>query len=196
MDGDDCQQKKTGNAEGSKYQCSATNRWDGHRCRRWSAPGFKVCFLHGAGGKNSTRRIQKGNPKTHEEFRMRRYKFKSLALNRALNEFVSDPDRADISEELAILRVLLERRVRRIENLSKLNRGQIRSLVKQITTTAEKMSRIEKNLATGITAEQVKFIADQFLTVIAQEVRDEKTLAKIQDRFDQISVPVKEPVGG
>lgn len=127
---------------------------------------------------------------------MRRYKFKSLALNRALNEFVSDPDRADISEELAILRVLLERRVRRIENLSKLNRGQIRSLVKQITTTAEKMSRIEKNLATGITAEQVKFIADQFLTVIAQEVRDEKTLAKIQDRFDQISVPVKEPVGG
>lgn len=196
MDDDNRKQKKSGNAEGTEHQCSAKNKWDGHRCRRWSAPGFNVCFLHGAGGKNSTRRIQKGSPKTHEEFKMRRYKFKSLALNRALSEFAADPDRADISEELAILRVLLQRRVKRIENLSKLNRGQIRSLVKQITTTAEKMSRIEKNLATGVTAEQIKFIADQFLTIIAQEVRDENILANIQDRFDQVSVPVKEPIGG
>ena len=36
----------------SKVRCKAKSRTTGEQCRRWSAPGYNVCYYHGANPKN------------------------------------------------------------------------------------------------------------------------------------------------
>jgi len=154
-------------------RCHA-HRKNGNQCKNYAAPGFKVCWKHGVGGPNSHHR---------------KYRFKSETLNQALETLANDPDRLDLTEELALNRLCLQEVIRKMDDLPAKKAGTLLMLTEDITNIASKMAKIEKDLRMSVNTEQLQLIADQFTTIIARHITDEDVLAKIQDELGEIAIP-------
>ena len=159
--------------EGAK-RCTAHKR-DGVQCMNYAAPGFNVCWKHGVGGRGSVQR--------------RKYQFKAERLNEAFETLASDPDRLDLSEELAVARLATQQVLADLEEISTSKAPAVLMLVESVTGVASQIAKIEKDLKLSVNPEQLSAIADQFISVIAKYVTDEDVLAKIQDELDRIALP-------
>lgn len=160
--------------EGGK-RCNRIRR-NGERCKNWAAPGFDKCWAHGAGRKHTMRR-------------QRRYMFKSKTINELFESMASDPDRLDLTEELGLLRTILATVTERVESFSANETASIIMLASDITKTAGVLSRIEKDLETSVSIEQIQVIADQFISIIAKHVKDDTVLEAIQSELFEARVP-------
>lgn len=151
-------------------------RKTGERCRNWAAPGFKVCWAHGVGRKDSMRR-------------QRRYMFNSEKLSTLFERMASDPDRLDLTEELGLLRTILATITERTKKLNASDTASMLMLAADITRTAGVLSRIEKDMESSITIEQIQVIADQFISIVARHVKDNTVLEAIQKDLFETRVP-------
>ncbi len=156
-------------------RCKRIKR-NGVRCKKYAAAGFAVCCMHGAGRVNSA-------------IRQIKYGFKSKQLQEAFEKLAADPDRLDLTEELALSRVCLQAAVGKLETLSPNASSAIISLTETIASVAQSMSKIEKDIKCTINAEQLRVIADQFIMVVVRHVKDEELLAKIQDDLEKVALP-------
>jgi hypothetical protein len=81
-------------------QCTAKSKSTGKQCCNPAVTGFKVCRVHGAGGKKKPG----GRPATHGRYsRLKREHLRSL-----IEEYEQDPDPLNILPELAAARALFQ----------------------------------------------------------------------------------------
>ena len=151
-------------------------RKTGERCKNWAAPGWDVCWAHGAGRKHTMRR-------------QRRYMFKSKSIGELFESMASDPDRLDLTEELGLLRTILATVTQRITEFNANETASVIMLASDITKTAGVLSRIEKDMESSISVEQIQVIADQFVSIIAKHVKDDTVLEAIQSELFEARVP-------
>ena len=171
-------------------QCTAPNHLSGLRCGNWRAPGFKVCWKHGAGPQGSHQRRAVEVRTAREPVRYTF--FKSRTLQAAYERCQGDPDRLDLKDELALLRTCLSAVLAVVKDADELrsrHASAVIVLVKEIGDIAKIISRIEADMKAVINPEQLQTIVDQLFTVIARHVPDKVVLAQIQEDLDYIAMP-------
>lgn len=104
------------------------------------------------------------------------YSFKSQRLREAYERLLDDPDARDLSEELAMARLLvlgMASRVKAIEpeNLTASEVAAIAAMLDEVCRVADAMARIEAKLQVTISVTQLAMVTDQAARLFYQELR-------------------------
>ena len=162
-------------------QCSVVRK-NGRRCRKWCVLGSNKCRTHG-------KSVDK---------RRARYRFKTQKFNDLYEQYLNDPDRLDMSDELSLAKMCVQGILGKInkeeiEDISTTHVGTIMELVKTTTEIAERCNRIEKGLQLSISLEHMKIAMDNMVGVIAKYVDDEEVLENIIRDIAELDVPIGKP---
>ena len=152
------------------------------RCALDAVKGSQFCLIH------------RGMLATEQRHREPRYSklFKHQKLRDAYERLLNDPEIADLSEELALSRVLLAGTIAKIqansmEEMTTDDKAVVAAMLDQVCKAAEAMGKMEKYLQTNISVSQLGRVTEQaarlfyreLLGVVAR-VRDETNAKEIQ----------------
>lgn len=74
-------------------RCTATSKRSGERCRRCARPGWTVCHVHGAGGRNALDRQTARIPNSPRNLRNREIKAARSAARALIRDVPTDVER-------------------------------------------------------------------------------------------------------
>jgi hypothetical protein len=153
----------------SAQQCTATAKSTGERCQNPAVEGWDVCRFHGAGSpKNET---TGGAPVKHGRYSAKRRE----SLQEKLQEYREEDDPAELWEELALLRAVLQEWLGEVEEIDPETVGVILDLQGSIRRTLDTINKIKTRSA--LTAAEVEYlqakVADLFKTYVPRENRDD-----------------------
>jgi len=149
-------------------QCTATAKSTGERCQNPAVSGWDVCRLHGAGSpKEGT---TGGAPPTHGRYSAKRRE----SLQEKIEEY-REENPAELWEELALLRALLQEWLSDLETVDEDTLGVILDLQGSIRRTLDTINKIQTR--TALTQAEVEYlqarIADLFKSYVPKESRDD-----------------------
>jgi len=150
----------------SAQQCTATAKSTGERCQNPAVSGWDVCRLHGAGSpKEGT---TGGAPPTHGRYSAKRRE----SLQEKIEEY-REENPAELWEELALLRALLQEWLSDLETVDEDTLGVILDLQGSIRRTLDTINKIQTR--TALTQAEVEYlqarIADLFKSYVPKESR-------------------------
>jgi hypothetical protein len=150
-------------------RCTATAKSSGERCKNPAVTGWDVCRMHGAGSpKNET---SGGAPPMHGRYSAKRRE----SLQEKIQEYREEDDPAELWEELALLRAVLQEWLGEVEEIDTETVDVILDLQNSIRRTLDTINRIKTRSA--LTAAEVEFlqarIADVFKSYVPRENRDD-----------------------
>jgi hypothetical protein len=150
-------------------QCTATAKSTGERCQNPAVRGWDVCRMHGAGTpKEGT---TGGAPPKHGRYSAKR----SEGLQRKIQEYRNDPNPAEMWEELALIRAVLQEWLEDIDEVTDDSVSVLLDLQNEIRRTLDTINKIQTRSA--LTAAEVDFlqarIADLLNEYVPAEKRDE-----------------------
>ncbi len=150
-------------------RCTATAKSTGERCQNPAVSGWDVCRMHGAGSpKNGT---TGGAPPTHGRYSAKRRE----SLQEKIQAFREDPDPAEMWEELALLRAVLQEWLGEVDTLDEDTVGVILDLQNSIRRTLDSINKIRTRSA--LTAAEVQYlqsrVADLFKSYVPEDRRGE-----------------------
>jgi hypothetical protein len=158
-------------------RCSATAKNTGEQCQNPAVEGWDVCRVHGAGTPKEG--ATGGAPPTHGRYAAKRRE----SLQEKIEEYREEDDPAEMWEELALLRAVLQEWLAEVETLDEDTVGVILDLQDSIRRTLDTLNKMEAR--TALTAAEVEYlqarIADVFESYVPEEKRGEAldTLKKI-----------------
>lgn len=186
--------------KGHHRRCRALRRRYMDQCPQWALAGEVYCGRHLGGAKKRRKR----NP----EMAHNRYtKFASEKLCEIIDKVkTSSPMEAmDVQEELELSRAMLTKLVtlwdkahHETDKDGKLKHSPelrakanyaLQNAVDHVTRTAERASRIVANMADKLPIAMIPFIADQFLTILREEVQNDELIARITERVHKMPLP-------
>lgn len=159
---------------------------DKNPCTLFAVEGSEYCAIH------------RGMFTTKKREPRYSHLFKSQKLREAYERLLNDPEISDLSEELALSRVLLAGTIAKIDNKSmeELNaddKAAIAIMLDQVCKAAEAMGKMEKYLQTTISVAQLGKITEQAARIFYREimgivdrVRDEANAKEIKLEIPQI----------
>jgi len=160
-------------------RCTATAKSTGERCQNPAVKGWDVCRMHGAGSpKNGT---TGGAPPTHGRYAAKRRE----SLQEKIQTFREDPDPAEMWEELALLRAVLQEWLAEVDTLDEDTVGVILDLQNSIRRTLDSINKIRTRSA--LTAAEVQYlqsrVADLFRSYVPEDRRGDaiNELKKLTD---------------
>lgn len=124
--------------------------------------------------------------------------FKHQTLREAYERLLNDPEIADLSEELALSRVLLAGTIAKIEaremqDMTVDDKAVIAAMLDQVCKAAEAMGKMEKYLQTNISVSQLAAVTEQAARLFYREfvglitkVRDETNAREIQATIPEV----------
>jgi uncharacterized protein YjcR len=151
-------------AQPRRQQCTATSKRTGERCKRWAAPGYDVCYYHGANAKNPG-----GAPKRNKNA-VKTGEHEAIWLDvlpddeRELYYQVNVDKLAQVNEEIRLLSIRERRMLKRIEDLRKQT---------HTTVEIEQKRGIEKGKRTDLTTEKYQAVLGQIQAI-------EEALTRVQ----------------
>ena len=118
---------------------------------------------------------------------MKKYTFGSSTLEAEFQRLANDPDRLDLSEELAITRLSLQSVVRKvgaksIDELGPETLAAMNALAGQVGEVVERISKVERGLQLTLNVEQLASAAQQVAQLAAKFIPADKVAAF----FDEI----------
>lgn len=145
--------------------CGATTR-DGSKCQRPAGWGTDRdegrCKQHGGNG---------GRPPKHGRYAAER----SESLQRKIQEYRNDPNPAEMWEELALLRAVLQEWLKDMDEVTEDSVSVLLDLQNSIRRTLDSISKIQSR--TALTAAEVEYlqarIADLFSSYVPAEQRND-----------------------
>lgn len=151
---------------------------NGKRCARWASRGKDRCPMHGG--------ITTGIIRVS-------YSFQTEKMRAVYERFRDDPDRVDLSGELALLRTLMQGILDRFQG----NPDQfplelistVKDLVSDIGATAERLNRIEKGLQINVNVMQIRMVTEQLAVIIANRVSDPAIVEQVMQDFERVRLP-------
>lgn len=148
-------------------QCTAKAKSTGEQCNRHAVTGYSVCQVHGAGSVKKGR--AGGAPVT-----VGRYSLKhraSLAAKQA--EFLADPSPGDLTDELALMRALLQDYLERYADGTSLPAQEIDRIFGMIREISQLVERIAKILtSTALTQAEVQYLQARIADLLNRYVTD------------------------
>lgn len=165
--------------------------YDGLRCRYAAIKGYRVCYLHGANMENKG-----GRPPIHG----RRSAFAGdptrggRGLEPLIQKFLGDPNWADLRQEIAILRALLEVYLEKHENDHHDEDAQkhVAKMTDQIGILVDRLHKILYGEEYTINVYGIQAFAARVAEVINAYVTDKDTLLNIYNGLSEIfSAPVE-----
>jgi len=146
-------------------RCTATAKSTGERCQNPAVKGWDVCRMHGAGSpKNET---TGGAPPTHGRFAAKR----SESLQEKIEEF-RGANSAELWEELALLRAVLQEWLGKVEEIDPETVGVILDLVDEIRKALNTINQIQTRSA--LTAAEVDFLQVRIAEILKSYVPPEE----------------------
>ena len=117
---------------------------------------------------------------------MKKYLFQNQTLQEELTRLASDPDRLDLSEELAIARLGLQSCVRKagtksLEELSPETLATMGVLAGQVGEVVERISKVERGLQVTLNIEQLTQAAQQIAAIASKYIPAEKAQAFFEE---------------
>lgn len=150
-------------------RCTATAKSTGERCQNPAVTGWDVCRVHGAGTPKND--ATGGAPPTHGRYAAKRRE----SLQKKIREYREESNPAELWEELALLRALLQEWLSDLETVDEDSVGVILDLQDSIRRTLDTINKIQTRSA--LTAAEVEFlqarIADLFKNYVPPEKRSE-----------------------
>jgi len=159
-------------------RCTATAKSTGERCQNPAVSGWDVCRLHGAGSPKEE--TTGGAPPTHGRYSAKRRE----SLQEKIEEY-RDENPAELWEELALLRALLQEWLSDLEAVDEDAVGVILDLQGSIRRTLDTINKIQTR--TALTQAEVEYlqarIADLFKSYVPEERRGDalNKLKKLTD---------------
>jgi len=165
-------------------RCTATAKSTGERCQNPAVTGWDVCRMHGAGTPKDD--ATGGAPPTHGRYATKRRE----SLQEKIEEYRDDPDPAEMWEELALLRAVLQEWLSEVETLDEETVGVILDLQNSIRKTLDSINQIRTRSA--LTAAEVQYlqsrVADLFKSYVPEDRRGEAI-----GELKQITTPEQTP---
>lgn len=164
-------------------QCTATARRTGKRCQNPAVTGYSVCRMHGAG--SPSKGTVSGRPVTTGRY--------SLAHRRKLadkqGKFLNDAKPWDLSDELALMRALLQEYLERYDDNAKLPAQEIDRIFAMIETVSRLVERITKIInTTALTQIEVQYLQARLADLLNKYVADpddrKRFLAELSEPVD------------
>jgi len=158
-------------------RCTATAKSTGERCQNPAVKGWDVCRMHGAGTPKED--ATGGAPPTHGRYAAKRRE----SLQEKIEEYREEDDPAEMWEELALLRAVLQEWLAEVKTLDEDTVGVILDLQDSIRCTLDTLNKMKAR--TALTAAEVEYlqarIADVFESYVPEEKHGEAldTLKKI-----------------
>ena len=165
-------------------RCAARNR-HGERCKHWATPGYHECTHHlpgtaCPGGRGWVKRML--------------YAFKNATLQEQFERFAKDPDRLELNEELALARTCLAGLIERVNKekdvsaLSAEASATLLTLAKEVASIVESIARVQRELKSTITVEQLQQVVSQAAEIILEFVPPERA-EDVTVRLGQLLLP-------
>lgn len=150
-------------------QCTATAKSTGERCQNPAVTGWDVCRMHGAG--TPTNETTGGAPPTHGRYAAKRRE----SLQEKIREYREEETPAELWEELALLRAVLQEWLSDLEEIDRDTVDVILDLQNSIRRTLDTINKIQTR--TALTQAEVEYlqarIADVFKSYVPREKRDD-----------------------
>lgn len=150
-------------------QCTATAKSTGERCQNPAVKGWDVCRMHGAGTPNND--ATGGAPPKHGRYAAKRRE----SLQEKIREYREEENPAELWEELALLRALLQEWLSDLETVEEDTVNVILDLQNSIRRTLDTINKIQTR--TALTQAEVEYlqarIADVFEAYVPKDNRDD-----------------------
>jgi hypothetical protein len=147
-------------------QCTATAKSTGERCKNPAVTGWDVCRMHGAGTPKED--ATGGAPPKHGRYAAKRRE----SLQEKIEEYRGE-NPAELWEELALLRALLQEWLSDLETVDEDSVGVILDLQNSIRRTLDTINKIQTR--TALTQAEVEYlqsrIADVFKSYVPEDRR-------------------------
>jgi len=143
-------------------RCTATAKSTGERCKNTAVDGWDVCRFHGAG--TPSRGTEGGAPVKHGRYAAKRRE----SLQEKITEYRDDPDAAEMWEELALLRAVLQEWLAEVEQIDPETVGVILDLQDSIRRTLDTINKIRTRSA--LTAAEVQYLQARIADLFRQYV--------------------------
>lgn len=166
-------------------QCKAKCKSTGERCKRHANGGFSVCQVHGGGSPH------KGRPGIGRPPITGRYSIRKAELASKAEVFLNDPTPGDLSDELVLLRTLLQDYLDRLFDMPEddpLRVGSIDRVFEMVNHIGVMVERVAKILnSTALTQVEVKLlqarIVDLMLTYVPDAEARARFVAELAESF-------------
>ncbi len=150
----------------------------GHRCKKWEKGESEYCFRHGG----VHERLQHG------------YEFQTEEMQEIYDRFKFDPNRVDVSGELALIRTCIQGVITKINGIQ--DPSQIptdvmmflMSSAKDAADLAERLNRIEQGLQLTLNVGQFKVMVDVISGELAKYLNTEQ-MENVLDTFAKLPWP-------
>jgi len=150
-------------------QCTATAKSTGERCQNPAVKGWDVCRMHGAGTPKED--ATGGAPTKHGRYAAKRRE----SLQEKIQTYREEDDPANLWEEVALLRAVLQEWLSEVETLDEETVGVILDLQNSIRKTLDSINQIKTRSA--LTAAEVQYlqsrVADLFKSYVPEDQREE-----------------------
>lgn len=160
-------------------RCTATAKSTGERCQNPAVKGWDVCRVHGAGTPKDD--ATGGAPPKHGRYSAKRRE----SLQEKIREYREEENPAELWEELALLRALLQEWLSDLETVDEDAVGVILDLQDSIRRTLDTINKIQTRSA--LTAAEVEFlqarVADIFRSYVPRE-NQEAALDELKSAVD------------
>jgi hypothetical protein len=159
---------------------------DPNRCQA-STPRGQCKFLAQENQAYCTYHLDPNKTENANLYEFNRTEFHSKFSAR-INQFRKHERTRDISEEIGVLRVILERTLTRCTDDYELilQAPNIQELIDKIEKLIQSSIKIDKYIGELLSKQQVLQIAQELVNVVAEEVQSEDTIRKIAKRFEEI----------
>lgn len=150
-------------------RCTATAKSTGERCQNPAVTGWEVCRMHGAGTPKED--ATGGAPPKHGRYAAKRRE----SLQEKIQEYREEENPAELWEELALLRALLQEWLSELETVDEGTVDVILNLQDSIRRTLDTINKIQTR--TALTQAEMEYlqarIADVFKSYVPKENRDD-----------------------
>jgi hypothetical protein len=177
-----------GRSVSTYLQCSAKSKRTHKRCKARAMSGSDKCYHHGG-----------ATPAVHKGYGSGGLlsKYDYGALGDKIQELVTDPDLIDLREELALLKGLLSTVLEKCagtknpEMVLMENSDGIVKVTDAIRKTTMTLIDVEKELHMTISLSQMEMYIKQIVTIVRQEIDDDRVRERIAGRLSGLAVPVR-----
>lgn len=150
-------------------RCTATAKSTGERCQNPAVKGWDVCRMHGAGTPKED--TTGGAPPKHGRYSAKRRE----SLQEKIREYREEENPAELWEELALLRALLQEWLSELETVDEGAVDVILNLQDSIRRTLDTINKIQTR--TALTQAEMEYlqarIADVFKSYVPEDRRDD-----------------------
>lgn len=144
---------------------------NGQQCGNLAEPGVANCPLHGANMQLASQE--------HKSMRM----YRLAKFQKRVERFAGHDKLKTLNEEVALLRMLVEEKVKRCEDMTELLivAGPVTDMVMKVQRLVESCDKLETKSGNLLSKQQIQSIATQLMQAVAAKINEFAEVKKLED---------------